>query len=136
VKRVVGLPGDTIELRHDLLFINGIRQSYTAAGAETGRDLAPEDRAVAVFAREKLGTHDHAVMALPRIPALRDFGPMVVPADAYVMLGDNRDNSRDSRYFGFMPRHAIIGEVKAVVVSADLSHWLKPRFDRWFSAIE
>jgi signal peptidase I len=51
-------------------------------------------------------------------------------------MGDNRDNSKDSRFFGFVPRDAIVGEAKAVFVSGDLNHWLKPRFDRFFSALE
>ena len=75
-------------------------------------------------------------MALPGRPALRDFGPVRVPAASYFMMGDNRDNSRDSRYFGFMPRARIIGEAKDVFVSADLAHWLRPRLDRFFTHLD
>ncbi len=74
-------------------------------------------------------------MALPGYPALRDFGPVTVPAGEYFMMGDNRDNSRDSRYFGFIARQEIIGEAKAVFVSGDLKHWLRPRLDRFFSSL-
>jgi len=138
VKRVVGLPGDVVELRHDALLINGVPLSYaalpsTAAGV---RDLAPAERAAARFAREQLGARLHAVMALPQIPAPRDFGPVCVPAGNYFMMGDNRDVSRDSRYFGFMPRAEIVGEAKAVFISGDLAHWLRPRFDRFFRRLE
>ncbi len=135
VKRVVGLPGDTIELRDDVLFLNGVRPQYTAADANWSKLLPPEERGRAVFARETLGAHRHAVMALPARPARRNFGPITVPADAYFMMGDNRDNSRDSRYFGFMPREKIIGRVQAVFVSADLNRWLEPRFGRFCSAV-
>jgi signal peptidase I len=136
VKRVVGLPGDTIEMREDILFINGARVSYSPIDPAVDRYLPDDEKAHAVFATEQLGNHRHAVMALPPLPARRNFGPLTIPAESYVTLGDNRDNSRDSRYFGFMPRRAIIGQVKAVVVSADPAHWLRPRFDRWFSGLE
>jgi signal peptidase I len=144
VKRIVGQPGDTIELRRDILFVNGVAQTYAplAADARGARDLEPEERDSAIFARENLttspraGVHTHAVMALPARPALRSFGPMRVPAGSYFMMGDNRDNSRDSRFFGFMPRAEIIGEAKGVFVSADLNHWLRPRFNRFFTKLD
>jgi signal peptidase I len=138
VKRVIGRPGDTVELRRDTLFINGTAAAYVPLAPTTPgpRDLEPAERAAAAFARETLGTHAHAMMVLPAMPALRDFGPVRVPAGHYFMLGDNRDNSRDSRYFGFVPRAEIIGEVKGVFVSADTAHGLRPRFGRFFSRLE
>ncbi len=138
VKRVVGLPGDTVELRNEILYLNRTRQAYAPLdlGAAGVRDLEPAEQASARFARERLGQHDHAVMALPALPAPRSFGPLVVPADHYFMMGDNRDNSRDSRYFGFMPRREIVGEVKSVAISVDQAHWLRPRFDRFFSKLD
>ena len=136
VKRVVGAPGDTVELRNDVLYLNGKAQSYSPLSTERTRSLEPDERAAAVFAEEALAGHRHAVMALPRVPALRTFGPIVVPAGSYFVMGDNRDNSRDSRYFGFMPRERIIGRVEAVFVSADQNHWLKPRLDRFCSHLE
>jgi signal peptidase I len=136
VKRVVGLPGDEIELRNDVVFVNGVRQNYEALPASASADLAPTERAAAIFAREELGRHRHAVMALPHVPARRDFGPVRVPAESYFVLGDNRDNSKDSRYFGVIARREIIGEAKGVFVSADNERWLRPRFSRFFSALE
>jgi signal peptidase I len=138
VKRVAALPCDTIELRDDQLFINGARQAYTplAADAPGVRDLAPAERAASRFARESLGARAHATQFIPARPALRHFGPVSVPAGHYFMLGDNRDNSRDSRFFGFMPRAEIIGEATAVVASADPAHWLRPRFNRFFSKLD
>lgn len=136
VKRVVGLPGDTIELRNDVLLINGVPRHYTAADATWSKLLPADERGRAVFAHEALGRHNHAVMALPMRPALRNFGPITVPASSYFVMGDNRDNSRDSRYFGFMPREKIIGRANAVFVSADLERYLKPRFDRFCTALQ
>jgi signal peptidase I len=137
VKRVVAVPGDTVELRDDILFLNGTRQGYAALPDAVSRDLEPAVRQRAVFARETLaGGCTHAVMALPDWPALRTFGPITVPAGSYFVMGDNRDNSHDSRFFGFVPRREIIGEAKGVFVSADLQHWLRPRFGRCFTALE
>ncbi len=144
VKRVAALPGDTVELREDALYLNGTRQSYAplAADAPGVRDLEPAERNASRFARESLVTHAsspariHATQFLPTVPAPRNFGPVTVPAGHYFMLGDNRDHSRDSRYFGFMPRADIIGEATAVVASADLAHWLRPRFNRFFSKLD
>ena len=138
VKRVVALPGDTIELRHDVLYLNGAPLKYALQPATIrgARDLEPAERKAAIFAREDLRSHPHAVMALPTLPALRDFGPIHVPAGNYFVMGDNRDNSRDSRYFGFMSRKEIIGEVKSVFVSGDNAHWMRPRFSRFFTRLD
>jgi signal peptidase I len=138
VKRVVGLPGDTIELRNEILYVNGTRQSYAMLerSAPGVRDMEPAEITQARFARERLGTHDHGMMVLPAWPAPRDFGPITVPTGHYLMLGDNRDNSRDSRYFGFVARREIVGEAKGVFVSGDKAHWLRPRFNRFFSKLD
>ena len=138
VKRVVGLPGDRVEHRNNLLYLNGTREDYAplSSGTRGVDDLDPKEKASALFARENLGDRPHSVMALPAVRALRNFGPITVPAGQYFMMGDNRDNSRDSRYFGPVPRSEIVGEAKGVFVSADLDHWLRPRFNRFFTALE
>ena len=135
VKRVAGVPGDTVEVRGDALFINGTRQPYAPLPAAAGADIPAGERSSAVFIRETLGARTHAMMVLPAVGIGRNFGPVRVPAGSYFMLGDNRNNSGDSRFFGFVPRAEIIGEVKGVFVSADLDRWLKPRFHRFFTAL-
>jgi signal peptidase I len=130
VKRVVGLPGDTIELRNDVLYVNGTAQSYTLQDAAPFLREVSEDRAP-VVAVEHLGDCHHYVMALPSRPALRSFGPRVIPAGRYFMMGDSRDNSADSRFFGPVARDQIVGRAGGVIASFDLSRYLLPRPTRF-----
>jgi signal peptidase I len=74
-------------------------------------------------------------MLTPDIPAMRDFGPVTVPPGRFFMMGDNRDNSRDSRFFGPVPREKIVGRASAVVLSVDPQRYYWPRWDRFFSPL-
>ena len=129
VKRVVGLPGDTIALRDEVLWVNGEPQTYSARDASPYRREVFED-SKPVVAVEHLGTVDHLVMALPGRTALRSFGPVTVEAGHYFMMGDSRDNSFDSRFFGSVARDQIVGRASAVLVSFDTSRFLLPRLKR------
>ncbi len=134
VKRVIGLPGDTIELRSEVLYVNGVRQEYSL------RDPAPfarefnEDK-TPVLAVEHLGGRDHMIAVFPHRSALRTFGPYVLPKDKYFMMGDCRDNSTDSRFFGPVDRRAIVGKATTVIVSFDASHYFLPRISRFFLSL-
>ena len=135
VKRVVGLPGDTLELRNEVLLVNGVAQRYSP------RDPGPfqwdvfEDGSP-VVAVEHLGLRDHYVLALPGRAAMRSFGPCVVPQGQYFMMGDSRDNSLDSRFFGAVPRDRIVGRAAAVIASFDTRRFLLPRVTRFIRALE
>ena len=129
VKRVVGLPGDTVQMRNDVLYLNGVRQQYSS------RDSAPFRRDVyedpnPVIAVEHLEASDHYVMSLPSRLALRNFGPVRVPPHHYFMLGDSRDNSADSRFIGSIPRREIVGRVARVLLSFDPARYYSPRVQR------
>ena len=130
VKRVIGLPGDTVELRNDVLFLNGVRQTYSVQDPAGFKRDVFEDRSP-VVAVEHLGACDHYVMALPGRSALRTFGPYAVPPGRYFMMGDSRDNSTDSRFIGTVARDQIVGKAGAVIVSFDTYRYLLPRLGRF-----
>ncbi len=136
VKRTIGLPGDVIELRNNQLIINGESVEYQAIAEELSPDLTPADRSISTYASEKLPGRVHPVAGIPRVPAMRDFGPYRVPEGSYFMMGDNRDDSFDSRYFGTVKRSQILGRATAVVISLDRAHHWEPRWDRFFSALD
>jgi len=136
VKRVVGLPGDTVELRNEQLIINGHPVDYTSLTAEVSGQLSPSEQQQSLFATEKLPNHRHAVMAIPSLPAKRTFGPVEVGADHYFMMGDNRDNSFDSRFFGTVERGQIVGKVTDVVMSLDKTDYWLPRLHRFFKPLD
>jgi len=122
VKRVIGLPGDTVQMRDNRLTINGIAARYS------GIEYEPD----ATFATESYLNMSHRI-ELARAGASRfsTFGPVTVPPDHYLVLGDNRDNSADSRYYGFIPRDEIVGNAKTVVLSLDYDDYYIPRAQRF-----
>jgi len=135
VKRVIGLPGDTIELRNDHLILNGQTVEYGSFESGVVGDLSSKERSTMVFATEQLPGRDHAVATWPGVPARRDFGPMTVPPGQYFMMGDNRDNSFDSRYYGCVDRKRIVGRATMAVLSFDREHYWLPRWHRFFTAL-
>jgi signal peptidase I len=126
VKRVIALPGDTVEMTDNRLTINGIDAQY----------FAVEYSGDAIFAIESYLGMSHRI-ELARIGGSRlsTFGPVKVPQDRYLVLGDNRDNSADSRVYGFIPRNEIVGSAKTIVLSLDYDHYYIPRIDRFFRVL-
>jgi len=134
VKRIVGLPGDVVELRDNTLYINGQPARYGQASlpAQAG-DGADQ----AAYRDEQFGPMNHLVRLSASHPSLHSsFGPVVVPADHYMMLGDNRDNSMDSRYFGFFARNELMGRTTRIAFSLDTDHAYRPRFERFGSLLD
>lgn len=129
IKRLVGLPGDVLEMRNEQLYINGVPAGLSAASEAS--DALGDGRIASVRATESLAGREHRIQVLPALAARRDFGPLMVPAGSYFFLGDNRDNSADSRYIGFVPRALLIGRAHHVLVSADIKGNWHPAFERF-----
>ncbi|HEX3625242.1 MAG TPA: signal peptidase I [Verrucomicrobiae bacterium] len=136
VKRVIGLPGDTIELRNDHLIINGRPLDYARLSPDVSIQLPDAEQEHSQFATENLPGRSHAVMAIPEIPAKRSFGPVHVPEGSYFMMGDNRDNSFDSRYFGVVARDRIVGKATDVIYSVNKNDYWLPRSQRFFRPLD
>ena len=132
VKRVVGEPGDTVAMRNNKLFVNGEAVRYKPLDEDAAGGLPEDGAAKRILVQEELGGTWHPVMFTPSIPARRFFGPVEVPEGHYYVLGDNRDNSADSRYFGFVERNQIVGRSGTVVFSRNPDNHHFPRKNRWF----
>jgi signal peptidase I len=98
IKRVIGLPGDRIELRQKRVYLNGKRLEEPYVYYLENPPALPEGDSPS-------DSHSQGLSADPR----ETYGPVTVPPDHYFVMGDNRDNSQDSRYWGFLPRENIKG---------------------------
>lgn len=116
VKRVIGMPGDTVAMRAGHVWVNGrlLDEPY-AQRTDPAHDLADIQ-----FGWQREYLADPSLDARRRYRPTRDtWGPLVVPAEHYFVLGDNRDNSADSRYWGFVDRAAVKGQPLVVYFSYD-----------------
>jgi signal peptidase I len=128
VKRIIGLPGDTIAMRNNRLFINGRRVVYRAS-------TQSEKRYAAHQLEEELDGRFHQILVESNPLSLHTFAPVKIPERHYFAMGDNRDNSKDSRYFGCVERSRIVGRATAVVISLESNKFPLPRWERFFSKL-
>jgi signal peptidase I len=135
VKRVIGVPGDVVEMHNEQLMINHVTASYDAAAGAAATRVTPDYQGEQLVLREQIFGQQRPIIVMPERPAMRSFGPVTVPPGEYLMLGDNRDNSKDSRYIGFVKRELLTGQVKRVVFSLDTDKYFLPRIERFGAAL-
>ena len=117
VKRVIGVPGDKVAMNNNHLIINGEAVKYQPLLVNDHLELLPGKT--------------HSVRVESTASSFASFDPLTIPADYYLMLGDNRDNSADSRVIGLVPRSEFVGRSRGVVVSFDYDNYFLPRSNRF-----
>lgn len=121
VKRLVGVPGDTLQMRDGALFRNSERVSEPyAVNSDPDRS---EDPLMRARMRDWQVKHYAGPVPADYVPDLHDWGPVVVPAESLFVMGDNRDGSYDGRYWGFLPRVNVRGRPLMVYFSYDAESW-------------
>ena len=137
IKRVIGLPGDRISYVNKILYINGKEMPQIVLGS---RDRTAQNRRYGFIEerQENLDGVVHNILVRPNASE-QDYYDIQIPPKHYFVMGDNRDDSDDSRYWGTVPDHHIVGRARYIWFSWDTqtSNWLKKiRFNRMFKSIQ
>lgn len=137
VKRIVGIPGDVVSLQNNILTINGEKATYASLEGEAIPAGAIGSPYPFQFLTESILGSTRMIMleTSSLVSGASSFGPVTVPAGQYLMLGDNRDNSQDSRYIGFIGRDRILGRAETVAFSLDYDNYYRPRSGRFFAPL-
>lgn len=136
VKRVIGIPGDVVEMRDNKLYINGVRLNYRPVEQDFDAYLPERYANQNSMAAEEIDGFDHIVMSLVNIQsAPPNFRAVMVPEGQYFVMGDNRDISRDSRIFGLVDYERIMGKARGVILSFDPESYYLPRWSRFGSSL-
>ena len=123
VKRVIGIPGDTISMVNNVIILNGNPLDYKIIQQDQNK----------VIVQEKYNEYVHHIrLNIGLINRASNFNNIAIPEKLYLVLGDNRNNSADSRFIGLIPRKEIIGRAKHVVMSLNYDNYYLPRTYRFF----
>ncbi|RDV24672.1 signal peptidase I [Alteromonas aestuariivivens] len=119
VKRVIGLPGDRVAMDNNHLRVNGEPLQYRLGSGLQSLEYLPD--------------HPHPIQITGNVTHLSSFGEVTVPQGHLLVLGDNRNNSADSRVYGFVPMSEVQGQALSVILSLDPENFYLPRPSRTFS---
>lgn len=126
VKRVIGLPGDTVAMSNNTLIINGKALDYKIMDQEKNKLVIQE--------MNKKSVH-RIQLVYPLVNQYSSFQSLTIPDQYYLVLGDNRNNSADSRFIGLVPRKEIIGRAQHVVMSLNYDNYYLPRLNRFLQTL-
>ncbi|GAA5133682.1 signal peptidase I [Thalassotalea piscium] len=122
IKRVIALPGDSVSMSNDMLTINGQKASYSSIN-ETSIDFIEQESIYGNKRNIRFDKHAQSPLA--------SFSTVIVPKDHYLVLGDNRRNSADSRVYGFVPRNELLGRAGYVAFSLNYNNYYIPKIERF-----
>ena len=117
IKRVVGIEGDTIEIKNDVLYVNGEKIKKAYVGKYRDDNIAVADKYLELFDKSQHYILDEYIRH-------ENYGPVIVPKNSIFVMGDNRDNSHDSRYWRFVSLNKLKG--KAIII-----YWSWPHLRRF-----
>jgi signal peptidase I len=136
VKRVIGVPGDLVSMSENRLIVNGQPAAYALLEGAAIAELELHSSQVRRYAAETLqGSAPHRITTSPLQPSRSSFLPLEVPPGQYFVMGDNRDESFDSRWFGFVEQDLVLGRATAIALSVDPQRYYRPRWHRFFMAL-
>jgi len=137
IKRVVGVPGDRVELRNNTLWLNGIEATYRPlTEAEVAPLQLPDANDFSILLETSMGHSRITLRELQPIPSrYRSFRPVNVPEGKYLVLGDNRDNSGDFREVGLVDRSSVLGRAHSVAFSLEYDNNYLPRSGRYLQSL-
>lgn len=122
IKRVIGIPGDTVEMRDKQLWINGEKLPLRKAGTYEYDDTTEIKQSAELYI-ETIGDVEHPILVTDTFPSPMDNWSKTVPEGKYFCMGDNRDRSNDSRFWGFVAFHQIRGKAVVIYFSWPPSQW-------------
>lgn len=128
IKRIVGLPGDIVSMNNETITVNGQQLSLQAFD-DNG---VTHDASSLNYFSQTIGKINHRVNIDDNANSIMsNFSPVTVPKGHYLVLGDNRRHSADSRVYGFVPHHELRGKATAIAFSVDYKNFYIPRKERF-----
>lgn len=146
IKRLIGLPGDRIQIKNNNLIINGDVVNYEIDRENKVIPLRETDQEPGIYALESYkDLKPHAVTIKDKFsmyppaqagPNCQTVMEEIIPKDHYFFIGDNRDNSSDSRCIGYVPRSELRGHATRILLSLNKNDSYKPRFERFLDKLK